>query len=160
MIDLTFEKNYEDSRLTGIFVQLPRLTLIGIPNDLEDLIYYRHTDGKVYRVKWQGLGIGDDFAFVEGLGRWGYLLPPFEGFWLYQQYDFAFKPIGKSWVECAEMLVLKGIADYAVTDNSKIIADAVEAKLKALKPKPKRTSDKPLGATAATLQEMRGNARA
>ena len=154
-----FEPKETDDRLIGVFNQLPRLKLNGTPRDLEDLIYYRSANGQVFRVKWQGMGVGDDFAFIEGLGKWGYLLPPFEGFYLYSPSEYAVRPIGKTWVECAEKLVLKGIADYTVTDNSKIIADAVEAKRKALRPKPKRTSDAKWGFTAEVCQEMKENSR-
>lgn len=134
---------YEEpiNQLASPFNELPKLTLNGIPIDLEDTIYYRSEDRKVFRVKWKGLGIGTTYAFVEGKGRYGHLIPPYEGFYTFDKVEYIFRSIGVRWEEAAKNLVIKNKAEYVRTDNSKMIADAVEAARQKMKPKPKRTAN-------------------
>ncbi len=129
-------------QLASPFRELPKLTLKGAPSDVENTIYYQGSDRKVYRVKWQGgEGIGDTFAFVEGAGRYGHLLPPYEGYYIFDEVEYTFRSIGVRWEEATKNLVAKNKAAYTVIDNRKAIADAVEAKLKELKPKIKRNAN-------------------
>lgn len=155
------ETQETENRLTGMYRQLPRVKLLKDPQELLSRIYYRAADGGIFYVSWDGFnGVGDDFKWVEGRGRNGYVLPPFTGFYLYSPTEYAFRSIGEKWIDAVDMLVLKNIATIANTDNSRVIADAVAAGIKKMKPKPKRNgSNQPLGADTGYLQQIKDEAR-
>lgn len=150
----SFEYEEPINQLASPFGELPKLTLNGIPVDVEDTIYYRSGDGKVCRIKWRGMGIGNTYFFAEN-GRYAHSLPPYEGYYTFDKAECVFRSIGVRWEEAAKNLVAKNKAAYTAIDNRKAIADAIDAKLKELKPKIKRTSNTQLGATAEILKDMR-----